>query len=551
MNPLIHREFLGIMRTRQAFGALLALTVVFSLLVLARWPSDALVDLSGSQSLHAFRVFAYGLLAGVVLLVPAFPASSIVREKNKGTLTLLINSPLNAVTIYWGKLAGVLLFTLMLLLTSMPPAAACYAMGGIELVGGFGLLYAVLLALTVQYAAVGLLVSSHVQTVDAGVRVTYAVVFAMCFLTLGPHYIYQGQTGLLATLALWLRYVSPIPVVMSIVGHGGVGSQGLLTSHSGLTEFFALTIISSLVMAAITISRLNYRLFDRSRPQGVITQDRSTLGRVFRGMVYLVDPQRRKPGIPWYLNPVMVKEFRTRRFGRVHWLLRLVAVCAVISMLLTFAATTSTQKWGVETIGGLMVLLQVVLVAIITPSLAAGLISTERESGGWELLRMTPMSAFTIVRGKLWSVFWTLGLVLLATLPGYLVMIYIKPAMWLQVYIVLICLLLTAVFTLILSAAVGSLFVRTATATATVYIVLMILFLGPLLIWLGRDAPFGHTTVQTSLLATPMGAALSVIETPGFRQYELLPTSWWVCGIASLVLLAVLAGQVWRLTLPR
>ena len=79
----------------------------------------------------------------------------------------------------------------------------------------------------------------------------------------------------------------------------------------------------------------------------------------------------------------------------------------------------------------------------------------------------------------------------------------------------------------------------------------MILFLGPLLIWLGRDAPFGHTTVQTSLLATPMGAALSVIETPGFRQYELLPASWWICGIASFVLLVVLAVQVWRLTLPR
>jgi hypothetical protein len=58
MNPLIQREFLGILRTRQGFGAIVVLTCAFSLLVLARWPSDALVDLSGAQSRQVFRVFA-------------------------------------------------------------------------------------------------------------------------------------------------------------------------------------------------------------------------------------------------------------------------------------------------------------------------------------------------------------------------------------------------------------------------------------------------------------------------------------------------------------
>ena len=274
------------------------------------------------------------------------------------------------------------------------------------------------------------------------------------------------------------------------------------------------------------------------------------VGRALRRMVYLIDPQRRKSGIAWYLNPVMVKEFRCRRFGRIHWLLRLVALCTVVSMVLTLAATTSTMDWGVATIGGLMVLLQVLLIALITPSLAAGLISVERESGGWDLLRMTPMSSFKILRGKLLSVVWTLALILMSTLPGYLVMIVIEPIMWLQVYMVMICLLLTALFTLALSAAVGSFFARTAAATATAYVVLMILFLGPLLMWLGRDAPFGHTTVQNSLLATPVGAALSVIKAPGFEQYELLPAAWWISGIASGVLLLLLGLQTWRLTRP-
>ena len=107
-NPVVQREFFGILRSPKAFATLLALTVAFSVAVLMRWPTDATVDLSGTQSMQVFRVFGYGLLAGVVFLVPAFPATSIVNEKNSGTLALLLNSPLSSVSIYFGKLAGVL-----------------------------------------------------------------------------------------------------------------------------------------------------------------------------------------------------------------------------------------------------------------------------------------------------------------------------------------------------------------------------------------------------------------------------------------------------------
>ena len=141
MNPVIQREFFGILRSPKAFAALLTLTVAFSIAVLMRWPSDAKVDLSGEQSIGVFRVFGYGLLAGVIFLVPAFPASSIVKEKNKGTLALLLNSPLKSSSIYLGKLAGVLLFSLLVLLSSLPAAAACFAMGGVDLTGGPGLLH--------------------------------------------------------------------------------------------------------------------------------------------------------------------------------------------------------------------------------------------------------------------------------------------------------------------------------------------------------------------------------------------------------------------------
>ena len=549
MNPLIRREFFGILRSPKAFAMLMVLIAVFSLAVLLRWPSDP-SSVSGSQSLQVFRIFGYGLLAGVVFLVPAFPATSIVNEKNNKTLTLLLNSPLSAFSIYFGKMSGVLLFSFLVLLCSLPASAACYAMGGISAWGELGMLYLILSLLVLQYTTLGMLISSYAQTSDAAVRLTYTAVLGLLLLPLVPAAFIRGTGsggGGIATLSEWIRNLSPLPAMMEIMGQSEIGSAGLKQS-STLTGFLVLTLISSLIFAAITLSRLNYRIFDRSRSQGLITNDRGTMTKLFRRLLYVVDPQRRKAAIPWFLNPVMVKEFRCRRFGRIQWLLRLVSVCAVISMTLTFLAANGVTSWGVSTIGALLVVMQVVLVVVLTPSLASGLISGERDSGGWELLRMTPLSSFRIVMGKLLSVVWTLALVLMATLPGYLMMMFIQPEMSIQVRLVLICLLWIAIYALAVSSAVGSLFRYTAVSTAVTYVVVIALFLAPILVWLARDAPFGHDTVQSALMTNPVGAALNVISAPGFESYDLLPASWWIAAMLSTFMFAVLGVQVWRLT---
>ena len=313
--------------------------------------------------------------------------------------------------------------------------------------------------------------------------------------------------------------------------------------------------VSSLIISAIaglwTISRLNHKIFDASRPAGTISDDQALGVRFFRRLFFLVDPQRRSGGISSLVNPVMVKEFRCRRFGRLHWLLRLVAICAVLSLGLTYATTAGTLDWGVETIGGIMVVMQVALVVLITPSLSAGLISSERESRGWQLLQTTPMSIGRIVWGKLLSVILPLLLILCATLPGYVVMVYIEPGMTGQVWKVVICLGITAVFAMLLSAAVGSLFSRTAAATAAAYGVLLSICAVPLLFWLGRDAPFGHGTVEKALSINPIAAALSVIRMPGFQNYSLIPANWWFLGGTSVVCLLVLLTQTYRISRPR
>jgi ABC-type transport system involved in multi-copper enzyme maturation permease subunit len=204
----------------------------------------------------------------------------------------------------------------------------------------------------------------------------------------------------------------------------------------------------------------------------------------------------------------------------------------------------------VEVIGAWLVLLQVALLILFAPSLAGGLVSAERETGSWQLLRMTPLSPWTIVVGKLLSVAWPLLLLLCATLPGYVMVTVLEPALVHRMQRVVLCLALTAVFAVLVSAAASAVFRSTAVAMTVAYAVLLLVCVAPLLVWLGQEAPFGHAAVQAVLTIDPLAAALQASEARGFAEYDLLPMNWWLVGGACLALLLVLAVRTWQLCRP-
>jgi hypothetical protein len=334
------------------------------------------------------------------------------------------------------------------------------------------------------------------------------------------------------------------------VGHSRVGLPGEEYGGGAVARYTMLALATSALLAAATIRTLARVPLDRPRPAGVMTNDRSAGARAARRVLFLVDPSRRSGGTSLLVNPVLVKELRTRRFGRAHWTLRLIAGTAILSLALSYVAATGALGWGVEVIGGALVLLQSALLVLFVPSLAAGLISAEREGGTWQLLRTTPLSAGAILRGKLLSAAWPVLLLLCATLPGYVVMLTVKPETSHQVGRVMACLGLMAVFAVLLGAAASTVFRSTAVATAVTYAVLAGVCVGPLLIWLGREAPFGHEAVRLALAIDPVAAALAAADTPGFARYDLLPANWWVMGAASAVLLVVLVLRTRRLYRP-
>ena len=130
-NPIIQRELVTLLRSRRAVAAQVLATLALAAVVAIRWPTEGTVRLDGSEARQVFAVFVYGLLVLMLLILPVFPATTIVRERQRGTLQLLLDSPMTAMGITFGKLAGLLGFALLLIALSLPAAAACYAMGGI------------------------------------------------------------------------------------------------------------------------------------------------------------------------------------------------------------------------------------------------------------------------------------------------------------------------------------------------------------------------------------------------------------------------------------
>lgn len=550
MNPIISRELVESLRTRKMLAAQLALALACSLLVLVRWPTSGVSDLTGARSLQVLRVFGYGLLAGIVFVVPAFPATAIVRERVKGTLALLLNSPLTPTSIYFGKFFGSLGTIAVLLLMTIPAGAACYALGGGSAKGGVGLLYLVLIVAGIQFAALGLFISCRAQSPDSALRTTYGLVLALCLLPMAPHLFFRGDTGALADAASLLRCISPVPAVMEILGHGDVGSRGMDLGATTVVPYLVLALLMSAGCAGLTIWRLMRSPLDVARAAGTMTEDRSDGERVARRLFFLIDPQRRSRNMGLLANPVMVKEFRTRRFGRSHWTIRLLALTAVLSLGISYIAASGALGWGPELIGGALVLLQASLLILITPSLSAGLVSAEREGGGWQLLRMTPVAPGKILRGKLVSVLWPILLLMSATLPGYIVMMTVKPELAAQIQRVLISLGMIALFAVFAGATASSFFRSTAAATALANLIVVGVCILPLLAWLGRDAPFGHGTVEAILSISPVAAALHAAETPGFTEYELLPLNWWLMGGVDVLLAIVLYIRTRQLCRP-
>jgi ABC-type transport system involved in multi-copper enzyme maturation permease subunit len=260
-----------------------------------------------------------------------------------------------------------------------------------------------------------------------------------------------------------------------------------------------------------------------------------------------------------HANPVLTRELRTRMRGtRAHgivfgylFFLAGVALTTYYGYWSSWSATTETGRtvhWGSAAevgrgIFSAVFCTQGVLIALITPALTVGAITTEREQRTYEMLSASPLSAAAIIRGKLAASVLFVLLLLASSLPLVAVSLFFGGVSPEQIGLTCLVLASTAfsygAIGLIWSAALR----RTAAATVGAYLCGAALFFSTLALGSVVGVSGGNSWLRLWEATVPFKAfngataAWQVLQPEFFFRWT-LPT--WPAGIGGNLVLGLL-----------
>ena len=514
-NPIIRKEVLGSLRTRKAIAMQVLFLLVTAVLVWRNWPPEGLQDVGSQQARTMLTILAVGQMVMVALFAPAFTAASLTTEREKNTLESLFCTAMKPWEIGLGKMAGSLAFLLLLVLLGAPAPALLFLMGGVP--GTMVLAVVGILLLSAVYLGmIGLLISTFMHRSYRAIIVTYGVLLVVFFLFALPAWpvsrnlIRETSSGWSVALHL-VCSLSPLEAILSLVMDKSPYAMGAADMPPLWVTFIPMSLGAIVLIAGACLFRLR-------RPVGP-PRPREKLRIVERGKVtartflVLIDPRKRKRMIRWWQNPILIKEFRTRPMLQGQWLTRAFFICIIAAIGLMFLVAFSVTQIVAEEVSVIpsmltaVAALVVVLILLVGPAITGGAISSDRESGVWELIRTTRLSSLTIVSGKFQSSIIPLLLMAIAITPAMVVMLWFDKDLWPSVVRVLAVVGMTVLFVSTAGVFFSSLFSRTAAATAATYGLLILLGVGSLMVLLDPHG-FSPQVVSGLLVVNPVAAAM-------------------------------------------
>ena len=189
LNPVLARELTERMRGPRAMVMLSGYLGVLGLVLVlvyrtktdaanSRFGGSPVVELATTgQGIFEFTLLFTMLL--VLFLVPGFTAGSVVGERERQTLMPMQVSLLRPRSIILGKLGASVVFTLLLVLATLPLLTVAYLIGGVtfpEIVKGL----AMVMFTAVGVAAISLACSTFMRRVQTATVVSYGLVLLLC-----------------------------------------------------------------------------------------------------------------------------------------------------------------------------------------------------------------------------------------------------------------------------------------------------------------------------------------------------------------------------------
>lgn len=480
-NPVLNRELLVNLRSNRAFVLQMVYVAFLGVMVYFAWPSDEKGSAGAAQRL--FDLFFLGQFFLVALVAPTFAAGSITGEKERKTYEMLLASPLQPSSILVGKLLSSLTYLVILILSSLPLIILCFLLGGI-LLSEIVRAYLILILAAGTFGLLSIACSNFFNRTSSALVVSYLTIL-------------------------------PLAVLCVILTR---------TNDTTLRDFVSIAILPPwcLTIWAVVVIALNRRLL---RPPDVGSEGKEVvdeeqemkyaIGVVIDRELFpdkLFAPAKRPDLMPDGTNPVLDKELRSEIFAQGTLMLRVVIQ---VSMLLSIPLMAFLLFLWPE-YAGYYVSYVLTFNLLVGPVFSSGSITQERERQTLNLLLTTLLKPGKILSAKLLAAL-RVSTVLTFLLTEQLLLAYalipeLRNRIWtLCVYLLIIA--TTCLATSTIGLLCSSLARRTSVAMVTTYMVLLLLFVGPVgLRWYlqGFAGGISEDRIAAYTISSPFSAAFSV-----------------------------------------
>ncbi|MBP5233261.1 MAG: hypothetical protein J6333_07625 [Planctomycetes bacterium] len=430
-NPVLAREFMTSLRTIRAVGLGLVFLWGLGSLVIFLWPSGGGSSLAAETSRTLFAILSLAFLSLVILCAPSFTATAISHEKENETWETLWDTMLRPGEIIFGKLASGVGFSLILVVCSLPMLGICSI--GVS-ARDVLLAYAIAVVAAFFYGMLGLYLSAVCRNSYRALIACYLAVVTLAGLVWVPSFLLSVWANSFHAIHC-LRACSPFAAMLAVVypsqfaGEHTTAVEGFGAFADSPWVFLIFGSVGALALLVLTWRAVARPPQKRHKDEQLLDDDKlrkRKLGFPF----YIFDPRKRKRMIGPIFNVVAVKEMRTKAFGRLTWFARCLSACFIASFVLAFLPLSQTgENAGPEfqtNIALACIGIPLAIIVLICPVLTAGAISDEKQSGIFDMLRVTRISAFTLVVGKLEVAWLFTSMLLISALPTYFVLVYLS-----------------------------------------------------------------------------------------------------------------------------
>jgi hypothetical protein len=347
---ILRREFVGILRTRRALAIAILTVLATGILPIYSWPAEG--DPMPFQAARmAFIEYQEAFFLALFLFVPAVAGSAITSEREAETLEILISSIPSTFSIALGKLLASTLFFQLLLVLTFPMVLKLLFLGGFVLGD-----------------------------------------FLSFFLSLSLFALLTGMVGIMAsfrsistTRALIGSYVLSFPVWF--FGHGS--SPGPLLALALMGLFLLARTARKPEASRRRLSRRERKFAER----GLMHAPRLRSGLTEEILATA------RTGIPDGWNPVLVAGLRGETFGNLLFQSAVFWSSGLAILLAAVGGIDQAMEKRPQVFAS--ILLDPLL--LFYPAAGVMALIVERGPGRLDLLRISPITAGQVIRGKLYA----------------------------------------------------------------------------------------------------------------------------------------------------